>query len=110
MSSGENHVFATVFLLVIIYFVFPLQIGDFVGLMLAMFIGALAPDWFDPPKSYTHRKFFHSKKLLLWISVAVIITLLISMLAHWMIFVSFILIGYVSHLLLDWTTKMGLPD
>ncbi|MCU0642543.1 MAG: metal-dependent hydrolase [archaeon] len=110
MTDSENHVFASALLLLAIYFIFQPQTGDFVGFAFMMFVGALMPDWIEPAKSYTHRSFFHSKKTLLALAIALALTLLIGMMWNWMFYVSFFITGYISHLLLDWTTKMGLPN
>ena len=78
---------------------------------LVFFIGSLAPDYIEPAYNFRHRNFFHSWKLLKMISIPTVI------IVFWLIFkfsiLSYIgcfLLGYIVHLLLDSTTKMGLPS
>jgi len=65
-------------------------------------LGTLIPDRIEKPR-YSHRKLFHSKLFLLCI------VLLIYAFRNYVLFVAF-LCGYLSHLLLDWGTKRGLPN
>jgi membrane-bound metal-dependent hydrolase YbcI (DUF457 family) len=65
-------------------------------------LGALIPDKIEKPK-YWHRKLFHSKLFLFCLVV------MIYAFRNYVLFVAF-LCGYVSHLLLDWGTKRGLPN
>lgn len=73
-------------------------------------IGGAAPDLFEPPISRFHRNFFHSK-------IMVIIMVVVTLIA-WAktggnsndaYFVMAFGMGYVSHLLMDSRTYMGLP-
>ena len=68
--------------------------------VLAM-VGALIPDRIEKPR-YHHRKFFHSKLFLLCL------VLLVYTFRDYVLFVA-LLCGYISHLILDWSTKRGLP-
>ncbi len=77
----------------------------FVGLTV---LGSLIPDLIEPPHKKNHRQFFHSIILL-----GFLIILLIwlnfgnqSMLTY---LSSSFIIGYLSHLLLDATSQIGLP-
>jgi len=74
-------------------------------------LGNLAPDYIEPSYHFTHRSFYHSQKLLKILAIFTAIAAVI-----WMIFKSrfFLFIvsfptGYIIHLLMDSTTKMGLP-
>jgi hypothetical protein len=82
----------------------------------ALFVlGNLAPDILEPSRYFTHRDFFHSWKLLKILSISIVITVSLWIIS-WLIFktqfflfiLSFIL-GYIIHLLMDSTTKLGLP-
>lgn len=73
-------------------------------------IGGAAPDLFEPPTTRFHRNFFHSK-------IMVIIMVVVTLIA-WAktggtsndaYFVMAFGMGYVSHLLMDSRTYMGLP-
>ena len=77
----------------------------FVGLTI---FASIIPDLFESPTRRNHRKFFHS-----FIALGVLIILLLwvnignqSMLTY--LSTSFFL-GYLSHLLFDITSKVGLP-
>lgn len=74
-------------------------------------LGSLAPDYIEPSYQFTHRSFFHSQKILkiLSISTAIIIVLWLIFKNQYILFVCSFLLGYIGHLLLDSTTKMGLP-
>jgi inner membrane protein len=77
----------------------------FVGLTV---LGSITPDQIEPPRGENHRQFFHSvivlgilMILLLWLNIG-------SQSALTYLTTGFIL-GYLSHLLLDTTSRMGLP-
>ncbi len=79
-------------------------------LFMFLTIGALIPDKLDPPFSPRHRKFAHSKALLILFIMFTAITLYIlstrENLVLWSLY--FFLIGYISHLILDSLTPAGL--
>lgn len=78
------------------------------------FIGSLAPDYIEPAykHSFKHRNFFHSWKLLKIISIptGVIIGFWLVFKFSVLLYIGSFLLGYIVHLLLDFTTKMGLPS
>ena len=85
------------------------SVGFFQSIILGI-IGAILPDILEPPKSIWHRKFFHSRMIL-------IMTLLIIMVVFalpWLngaiktglLIVSF---SYLSHLIMDSRSPAGLP-
>lgn len=107
MRKEEHLIFASIvgYLMVEILSLLNVSIIDshftrIVCIVLAM-VGALIPDKIEQPK-IGHRKFFHSK-LFLFCLVLIVYAFRTSVL-----FVAF-LCGYISHLLLDWTTKRKLP-
>lgn len=76
---------------------------------LGLFIGGVLPDWIEPAHHYTHRKFFHSKRLLKWLYYSLIPLLILSYFWNDGFWLFFTIVGYISHLLADSTTTRGLP-
>jgi membrane-bound metal-dependent hydrolase YbcI (DUF457 family) len=79
-----------------------------IGIVLAA-LGAAIPDILEPARNWSHRKLFHSRKMLeltLWIFA---ITAIIGLFVPFFYYISGFFLGYVSHLLADSTTKAGLP-
>lgn len=80
--------------------------------IICAFIGSILPDIIERPTNPDHRKFFHSWFILSvffilsFITCFVLIPLYNTQIFIYLIF-SFLL-GYLSHLLLDATTKKGL--
>ena len=80
--------------------------------VVCVFIGSILPDLIERPTNPDHRKFFHSWFMLSVFFVAsfvvcfVLIPLYESRVFVYLIFA--FLLGYLSHLLLDATTKKGL--
>ena len=77
----------------------------FIGLTV---LGSISPDLIEPPHDMNHRKFFHSVLLL----GSLVFLLILLNLRYQSIFTylsSGFIIGYLSHLLLDAMSKMGLP-
>ena len=77
--------------------------------IVAASVGALMPDWLEPPFSRRHRGFFHSMFVLA--ALAVCIAALLSLrleLWHRLIALSFAS-GYTSHLVCDFGTSGRLP-
>ena len=77
----------------------------FVGLTI---IGSIFPDLIEPPKSPNHRRFFHSFLVLL-ILITLLFWLNVGIQSVFTYFPSGFIIGYLSHLLLDVTSRIGLP-
>jgi len=65
--------------------------------------GAYIPDRLEPKRSYDHRGFFHS------FSFLTILSLSSAILINKNIFLFSMILGYISHLLLDLTTPKKLP-
>ena len=85
-------------------YVFLIMIGSSV-------IGGIIPDILDPPFTKHHRRYAHSKILLLiFLKLSCITVVLIYLqrdnLILWSIY--YFLIGYISHLILDSLTPAGL--
>jgi len=79
---------------------------------LFVFAGSILPDIIERPKNPDHRRFFHSWFML---SIVFIATFLVCFLVipryeqEYVVYPAFgLLLGYLSHLLLDSTTKSSL--
>ena len=73
-------------------------------------ISSVLPDILDPPFTYKHRKYAHSKQLMVLFLLIYVFTLFLIyddiILEIWV--VHFFSLGYTSHLVLDSLTPMGL--
>ena len=72
-------------------------------------VRSVFPDILEPATSYMHRSFFHSQPILLICIVFLIVFVGMSQFYPVLFFVAFFVWGYLSHLLADATTPMGLP-
>ena len=77
----------------------------FVGLTI---LGSFSPDLIEPSHDENNRKFFHSV-VLLGILVILLIWLNFGVQSMQIYLSSGFIIGYISHLLLDATSNIGLP-
>lgn len=114
----QDHAGLSLTIIAAIYFIFSVsnfssssQTQFFIASFLLVF-GSILPDIIEPATYWTHREFFHSKKLLLILIVAA--TLLMSiwvflLKSQFLLYISSFLLGYIFHLLLDSFTKIGLP-
>ncbi len=109
--NKEEHFTLAIILVIAIYFILNylnlLNYFPYAGVLL---IGSVLPDIIEPAKHYTHRNYFHSKRFLKILYYSLIPTLLLGVFIHGILYLFFLVIGYISHLWLDSTTKMGLPD
>ena len=110
MPNKETHfTIAIIVLIGLIYLKFP------AGYAFALVIGSILPDIFEPAYHYTHRNFFHSKRMLKYALLTIIalpIGFLLSRInlsSGLFFFIGYLALGYVLHLLADSTTPMGLP-
>ncbi len=71
-------------------------------IIISSMFGAILPDKLEKPKSWSHRKFFHSKT---WGAAVLFTGFAFSNNPYVVAFCS----GYLSHLLLDYTTRKKLP-
>lgn len=109
--NKEQHLTFALILLIASYFILHyLDLGAYLGYAVMIFVGAVLPDWIEPAKHYTHRDVFHSKTALRYCYYGLGITLVLGIFIHGFLWIFFLLIGYISHLWMDSTTKMGLPD
>jgi len=109
--NRKEHLGIAVFLMIVISFLlFKLGLENFVYYMIPMYITSILPDLLEPATDYKHRRFFHSKRILKVLSTYVLgITFIAALLFNWVFYIFFGVVGYILHLLLDWTTPMGLP-
>jgi len=80
-------------------------------MVISSVIGGIIPDILDPPFTKRHRRYAHSKILLLIFLTLSCITVVLIYLQRdnfmlW--FIYYFLIGYISHLILDSLTPAGL--
>ena len=92
----------------IIFYYFSLD--DYVYFIIPMFFTNMLPDILEPATNYLHRKKFHSKRALKILSTYCLISFFIlGLMFNFFFYFFFGVIGYISHLLGDWITPMGLP-
>jgi len=109
--NKEQHFTLAIVLLIAIYFGLNwLNLLNYFSYASVLIIGSVLPDIIEPAKHYTHRNYFHSKRFLKILYYSLIPTLLIGIFFNWILYFFFLAIGYISHLWLDSTTKMGLPN
>ena len=104
----------------IVFFVLVILTFDQFGIMIPYWIlpvylfftimGSRMPDWIEPSSrgGYKHRGFFHSRVMLVCLMVAIVISYVYAQ-DPWYYFPFFFIQGYISHLLADSMSKMGLP-
>lgn len=80
-----------------------------IGAFFAVF-GAVIPDQLEPATHWTHRKIFHSKRTLKISGWIFIVTAILALFNPLFYYISCFFAGYVSHLIADSTTKVGLPE
>ncbi len=93
-----------------IYSIFSIEISLFFIMILSSYIGGILPDILDPPFTKYHRYYAHSKIVLIVLIILWGFSLFILLIEENMIgwFIHFLLIGYISHLILDSFTPAGL--
>ncbi len=72
-------------------------------------VGSVFPDIIEPARSYTHRKFFHSRLVMKIMAAGSALTFILGMIKPEFHLLTAGAAGYVLHLLMDSTTEMGLP-
>lgn len=93
---------------VILYFV---GLFDYIYYMIPMLFTTILPDIIEPATDYKHRRFFHSKRILKFLSAYCLPAFFIlGLIFNFFFYVFFGVVGYVLHLLGDWTAPMGLPE
>ncbi|MCP4581765.1 MAG: hypothetical protein GY839_09105 [candidate division Zixibacteria bacterium] len=86
-----------------------LSVGLIYSIILGI-IGEILPDILEPPTSRWHRKLWHSKKMIMYMALLVLVLLIIPLLKDSMkAGIVIVLISYLIHLILDSRTPAGLP-
>jgi membrane-bound metal-dependent hydrolase YbcI (DUF457 family) len=106
MNYGEHSGIA-IAIAIIIYFLYNNWIQASISML---FIGAIIPDIIEPPINYKHRKFFHSRYVLNLFAIGTGISFIITLFWFPFSWIFYFALGYLSHLLADSTSKMGLPE
>ena len=109
MNSDEH--LGIAFISIIIFYFFLKFIGliSYFGYASALIVGSVLPDIIEPAKNYKHRKYFHSKRFLKVLAISLIPFFIIGIFNNLFLYGLFLIIGYILHLGLDSSTKMGLP-
>ncbi len=95
----------------LIYILINMNFLLFLLMIISSLIGGIIPDILDPPFTKHHRRYAHSKILLLiFLTLSCITVILIYFQRdNFMLwFIYYFLIGYISHLILDSLTPAGL--
>ena len=87
-------------------------VPDFVLVQIGSFVGSVLPDKIEPPKHWTHRGFFHSKRLLIRLLICWFVGLIVLACTYspLLVLLLFGIGGYIFHLFADSTTRRGLPS
>ena len=88
----------------------PVQLDSVVYGGIAAVVSSVLPDWIEPARSWKHRAFGHSKRVLRWSLMLFLLSTILTLLYPYGLVISGALLGYASHLLADSTTPVGLPD
>jgi hypothetical protein len=113
MPGRNTHFSIALILLIVIYFTldyFNFNLSNYSLNAVALLIGSVIPDIIEPAEHYTHRKYYHSKRFLKILYFSLPISLLLGIILNPILCVFFFVLGYISHLWLDSTTKMSLPE
>ncbi|MFP4006371.1 MAG: metal-dependent hydrolase [Candidatus Hadarchaeia archaeon] len=94
-----------------IYFFLNMRVYIFLIMIVFSVLGGILPDILDPPFTKKHRRYAHSKILLVIFSTLLLFTVVLIFIKRekiilWPIY--YFLIGYISHLVLDSFTPAGL--
>jgi len=109
--NREEHFTTGFILLILFYFIMSyFNLSSYFGYATILLIGSILPDIIEPAKHYTHRNYFHSKRFLKALYISLIPLILIGFFVNNIFYIFFLIIGYILHLWLDSTTKMGLPN
>ena len=111
MRNGSHMIIGGITGFVIAYFTNGFSFVSIFSLeIIASLIGSVSPDIIEPPVDYTHRRFFHSKRMLKYLFVPLLIFFFLMFVIPLFKWLFFMLIGYEMHLIADSTTTMGLPE
>ena len=110
MPNRRAHLIGGTVGLILVYLLLDkLGLAHYISYGITVFVGSVMPDILDPPTSCWHRQFFHCKRVLKYMFYSLPVTILIALLWHPMLYVTFFALGYIIHLLMDKQTTAGLP-
>lgn len=111
MPKRETHVMSAVILIIILGGIIGTDtLKENASYLIALLFGTIAPDILEPAYDYKHRSFFHSKFLMKLLLIILFISIIIGSIGYNnSYYFSVFIFGYILHLILDATTKMGLP-
>lgn len=109
MNSKEHYTLAFILLIVIYFILNYFNLLSYFGYSVSLLLGSVLPDMIEPAKNYMHRNYFHSKRFLKILYYLIIPTLILSILFNYLFYIFFLIMGYISHLWLDSTTRR-LPE
>lgn len=94
-----------------IYFFLNMRVYTFLIMIGFSVLGGILPDILDPPFTKRHRRYAHSKILLIIFLTILLITVVLIFIKRgniilWSLY--YFLVGYISHLVLDSFTPGGL--
>ena len=95
---------------ILLYLIRPIQPDAIVYGGIAAVVFSMLPDWVEPPNSWKHRAFGHSKRVLRNILLLLLVFTLGALLYPYALVIGGALLGYAVHLRADSTTPAGLQD
>ena len=108
--NKEEHFTLAFILLIGFYFLLNwMHLSNYFSYAGLLLIGSILPDILEPAKDYTHRDYFHSERFLKLLYKSLIPLVIIGLFLNQILYLFFLILGYISHLWLDSTTPMGLP-
>ena len=113
MNRKQHIIIGTVSFVAFVYLL--LQVRQFEDILLlvsyaALLVGSVMPDIVDPPTSFKHRGYGHSKRLLWNMTLLFLASTVLSLIIQYVLVAPSFSLGYIFHLLADSTTKVGLMD
>ena len=112
MGNKNEHLGGALILFLVFYLVLNwLRLEQYIFYAITLFIGAIIPDLIEPANHWTHRKFFHSKRTLKFLSTwGIGVSFFLGLIFHDFLYLFFGVVGYALHLVQDSTTPAGLPE
>ncbi len=91
--NKEEHYTIAIILVIIFYFILNyLHLLKYFGYSVALLLGSVLPDIIEPAKTYTHRNYFHSKRILKIMCYLLIPTLILGFFINWVFYIFFLII------------------
>jgi hypothetical protein len=113
MPRRRDHVDAGLIIIFLVWWIagFKNFSFTFIANSTMFILGNIAPDFLEPAYHFSHRKFFHSWKMLRIVIVSMIIFASLGGIfkLDYFLFIASLAAGYADHLFLDSRSKIGLP-